>query len=124
MKRTMLGRAPTTSMITGSIAVAFVLEMLPWGGFPAPDFLALILVFWNIFQPRRVGIALAWLQLLPLFFLAKVIVVLVHLFFSGVGPTWTFFVSPLLTAALWLPMTIGILNRLNRPQSSTAAIGR
>ena len=61
MKRTMLGRAPTTSMITGSIAVAFVLEMLPWGGFPAPDFLALILVFWNIFQPRRVGIALAWL---------------------------------------------------------------
>lgn len=33
MKRTMLGRAPTTSMITGSIAVAFVLEMLPWGAF-------------------------------------------------------------------------------------------
>jgi rod shape-determining protein MreD len=168
MKRTMLGRAPTTSMITGSIAVAFALEMLPWGGFPAPDFLALILVFWNIFQPRRVGIALAWLlgllmdvhagsllgqhalaysvlsygaialhrrllwyslggqslQLLPLFFLAKVIVVVVHLFFSGIGPNWTFFISPLLTAALWLPVTTGILNRLNRPQSSTAAIGR
>jgi len=29
-----------------------------------------------------------------------------------------------LTAALWLPVTTGILNRLNRPQSSTAAIGR
>ncbi len=168
MKRTMLGRTPTTAMITGSVAVALVLELLPWGDLPMPNFLALILVFWNVFQPRRVGIALAWLlgivmdvhsgsllgqhalaysllsygaialhrrllwysivgqalQLLPLFLLAHVIVALVHLFFSGVGPSWAFFISPFLTALLWVPLTSTILRRLNRPLSSTAAIGR
>lgn len=168
MKRTMLGRTPTTAMISGSFVVALVLELLPWGGLPMPNFLALVLVFWNVFQPRRIGIALAWLlgivmdvhsgsllgqhalaysilsygaialhrrllwfslvgqalQLLPLFLLAHVVVALVHLFFSGVGPSWMFFISPLLTAVLWVPLTSSILRRLNRPLSSTAAIGR
>ena len=130
--------------------------------------MALVLVFWNVFQPRRVGIALAWLvgivmdvhagallgqhalaysilsygaialhrrllwysvsgqalQLFPLFLLTNVVVTLVNLFFSGVSPSWVYLVSPVLTAALWIPMTTWTLNRLNRPISSTAAIGR
>ena len=48
-------------MITWSFVIALGLEMLPWGNWLVPDFVALVLVFWNVFQPRRVGIALAWL---------------------------------------------------------------
>lgn len=48
-------------MIFWSFAIAIVLEMLPWGSWPMPGFLALILVFWNVYQPRRIGMALAWL---------------------------------------------------------------
>lgn len=61
MSRTLLGRAPSNAMIFVTFLVAIVLEMLPWGTFPAPSFLALILVFWNVYQPRRVGMVLAWL---------------------------------------------------------------
>lgn len=168
MKRTVLGRTPSNAMITWSFVIALGLEMLPWGNWLVPDFVALVLVFWNVFQPRRVGIALAWLvgivmdvhagallgqhalaysilsygaialhrrllwysvsgqalQLFPLFLLTNVVVTLVNLFFSGVSPSWVYLVSPVLTAALWIPVTTWTLNRLNRPISSTAAIGR
>ena len=41
---------------------ALLLEMLPGGRHPAaPDLLALVLVFWNVHQPLRVGIGLAFL---------------------------------------------------------------
>ncbi len=40
---------------------ALLLEMLPGGRHPAaPDLLALVLVFWNVHQPRRVGVGLAF----------------------------------------------------------------
>lgn len=49
------------AFIAGSIAVAFMLNVLPWGRLPAvPDFLALVLVFWNVHQPRKVGIGIAF----------------------------------------------------------------
>ncbi len=45
-----------------SIVAALALDLLPWGHSPfVPDFLALALVFWNIHQPRRVGMAAAFL---------------------------------------------------------------
>ncbi len=168
MSRTLLGRAPSKAMIFWSFLLALGLEMLPWGQWPVPGFLALILVFWNVYQPRRIGIMLAWLlglvmdiysgsllgqhalaysllsfgaialhrrllwysiagqalQLLPLFFLAQLVVVIVHFFFTGVWPQWFHFVSPVATAILWLPLATIVLARLNRPASSTAAIGR
>ncbi len=38
-----------------------MLDLLPWGRMLAvPDFVALVLVFWNIHQPRRVGIGVAF----------------------------------------------------------------
>jgi rod shape-determining protein MreD len=50
------------AFIAFSILVAFVLNILPWGrGYGVPDFLAIVLVFWNIHQPRKVGIGVAFL---------------------------------------------------------------
>ena len=47
--------------IAVSLAVAFMLNMLPWGHWVGvPDFVALVLVFWSIHQPRKVGIGLAF----------------------------------------------------------------
>ncbi|HEU4777169.1 MAG TPA: rod shape-determining protein MreD, partial [Telluria sp.] len=44
-----------------SLAGAFILNLLPWGHFiGAPDFVALVLVFWGIHQPRKVGIGIAF----------------------------------------------------------------
>ena len=43
--------------IWASLVAAFLLNLLPWGRESiAPDFLALALVFWNVREPRRVGI--------------------------------------------------------------------
>ncbi|MBI2733806.1 MAG: rod shape-determining protein MreD [Aquabacterium sp.] len=40
-----------------SLFVALCLNMLPWGRMAGvPDFLAIALVFWNVHQPRRVGV--------------------------------------------------------------------
>lgn len=47
--------------ITLSLVVAFLLNLLPWGSLVGvPDFVALVLVFWSIHQPRRVGIGVAF----------------------------------------------------------------
>ncbi len=40
-----------------SLFLALCLNMLPWGRVAGvPDFLAVALVFWNVHQPRRVGV--------------------------------------------------------------------
>ena len=45
-----------------SLIVALLLDMLPLGRVPwMPDVLALVLVFWNVHQPQRVGIGLAFM---------------------------------------------------------------
>ncbi len=44
-----------------SLIFAFMLNLLPWGGgVGVPDFVALVLVFWSIHQPRMVGIGVAF----------------------------------------------------------------
>jgi rod shape-determining protein MreD len=44
-----------------SLLAAFLLNLLPWGQTAGvPDFLAIALVFWNVHQPRRVGMAAAF----------------------------------------------------------------
>ncbi|MBI5908216.1 MAG: rod shape-determining protein MreD [Burkholderiales bacterium] len=48
--------------IWASLIAALLLNMLPLGRVPwMPDFLVLVLVFWNVHQPQRVGIGLAFL---------------------------------------------------------------
>ena len=48
--------------IWASLMAALVLNMLPLGRLAwMPDFMALVLVFWNVHQPLRVGIGLAFM---------------------------------------------------------------
>jgi rod shape-determining protein MreD len=48
--------------IAFSLAAAFLLNLMPWGRMiGVPDFVALVLLFWNVHQPRKVGIGLAFM---------------------------------------------------------------
>lgn len=47
-----------------TVFIAILLQMVPMPGFVAwvwPDFVALVLVYWGVFQPRRLGLLSAWL---------------------------------------------------------------
>ena len=47
--------------IATSLIGAFLLNLLPWRGLTGvPDFVALVVIFWSIHQPRKVGIGLAF----------------------------------------------------------------
>ncbi|MDE2401203.1 MAG: rod shape-determining protein MreD [Burkholderiales bacterium] len=47
--------------IWATLLVAFVLNLIPLGRSAAlPDLLAVVLVFWNVHQPRRVGVGVAF----------------------------------------------------------------
>ena len=49
------------STIFGSFAVALFLNFLPWRDLRlVPDFVALVLAFWCVRQPRLVGLGVAW----------------------------------------------------------------
>ena len=55
-------RPVNPAFIVITLIAAFLFNLLPWGRvLGAPDFVALVLVFWNIHQPRRVGIGAAFL---------------------------------------------------------------
>ena len=44
-----------------TLLLAFALNLVPLGRVPAmPDFLALVLVFWNVHQSRRIGVGVAF----------------------------------------------------------------
>jgi rod shape-determining protein MreD len=50
------------STILGSLALALLADFLPWTNVAlAPDFVALVLVFWCVRQPRLVGLGAGWL---------------------------------------------------------------
>jgi rod shape-determining protein MreD len=50
------------STIVASLALALVGNFLPWRNVAlAPDFVALVLAFWCVRQPRLVGLGAAWL---------------------------------------------------------------
>nr|WP_314859025.1 rod shape-determining protein MreD [uncultured Undibacterium sp.] len=53
---------PANSFFIGlSLLIAFILNLFPWGvQVGVPDFVALVLVFWSIHQPRKVGIGVAF----------------------------------------------------------------
>jgi rod shape-determining protein MreD len=56
-------RPVSPPFIAASLLSALILNFLPWGHrFWIPDFVALTLVFWNIHQPRKVGIGLAFVM--------------------------------------------------------------
>lgn len=50
------------STILGSLVLALLANFLPWRAVAlAPDFVALVLVFWCVRQPRLVGLGAGWL---------------------------------------------------------------
>ena len=53
---------PVNPVFVGfTLLFAFALNIVPLGRVPAmPDFLALVLVFWNVHQSRRVGVGLSF----------------------------------------------------------------
>ncbi len=55
---------PVSPLFIGlSLLLAFALNLLPWGQrFWVPDLVALVLVFWNIHHPRKVGIGVAFMM--------------------------------------------------------------
>jgi rod shape-determining protein MreD len=132
--------------IVVSLLVALLLDMLPLGRQPwLPDLLALVLVFWNVHQPLRVGIGTAFMfglgmdvhqsallgqhalsytalsffatmihrrllwfpvpsqavQVLPLFFAAHLIELIIRLINGDAFPGWTILLAPFLEALLW-----------------------
>ena len=49
--------------IAVTLVCAFILTLLPWGGLTGvPDFVALVLIFWSVHQPRKVGIGVAFVM--------------------------------------------------------------
>ncbi len=54
-------RPANSLFIWASLIGALIFNLLPWGRTPlVPDVLAIALVFWNIHQPRRVGMGAAF----------------------------------------------------------------
>jgi rod shape-determining protein MreD len=50
------------SFMALSVTVALLLNLLPWRDLRGvPDFLALVIAFWCIHQPRKMGLGIAWM---------------------------------------------------------------
>jgi len=138
---------PVNPLFIGATLLgALAFELVPFGRQPAlPDLLALALVFWNVHQPRRVGVGVAFffgllldvhegallgqhalaytllsfaaisihrrllwfglldqaLQIVPLFFAAHFVSLVVRLMAGDMFPGWTVLLAPLLEALLW-----------------------
>jgi rod shape-determining protein MreD len=49
------------AFIALTLAIAVVLNLLPWRSvIGIPDWVAIVIVFWGVHEPRKVGIGLAW----------------------------------------------------------------
>ncbi len=129
-----------------TLLLAFAFNLVPLGRDPlVPDFVALVLVFWNVHQSRRVGVGLAFLfglmmdvhagavlgqhalaytllsffaitihrrllwftvpsqavQILPLFFAAHAVSLIVRMVAGGMFPGWQVLLAPVFEALLW-----------------------
>ena len=143
-----------------TLLFGFALNLVPFGRVPAmPDFLALVLVFWNVHQPRRVGVGVAFLfglmmdvhdgavlgqhalaytllgffataihrrllwftvpsqavQILPLFFAAHAVALIVRMLAGGMFPGWNLVFAPVFEAFLWPIATWLLLAPQRRP---------
>ncbi len=129
-----------------TLIVALMVDMVPTGRLAAmPDVLAVVLVFWGVHQPRRIGVLwafvfgllmdvhdgallgqhalaysglsfgaitlhrrLTWfplgaqaVQVLPLFFGAHALALIVRMIVGGMWPGWGVLLAPVFEAALW-----------------------
>lgn len=61
--RSVLHKPVGGRFIAGSLIAALLLNLLPWNGVAVllwPDLVAMVLLYWSIHQPRRVGLSVAW----------------------------------------------------------------
>ena len=146
---------PANPLFIGfTLVLAFAVNVLPLGRAPAmPDLLAVALVFWNVHQPRRVGVGVAFvfgllmdvhqgallgqhalaytllsfvaitihrrllwfgvveqaLQIVPLFFAAHGVALLVRLAAGDMFPGWWLLLAPVFESLLWPVVTILLL---------------
>lgn len=143
-----------------TLALALGFNLVPFGRVAAmPDLLALALVFWNVHQPRRVSVGVAFLfglvldvhdgailgqhalaytllgyfattihrrllwftvpsqavQILPLFFAAHAVSLIVRLLAGGMFPGWNLLLAPVFEALLWPIATWVLLAPQRRP---------
>ena len=129
-----------------ALSVNMLMNMGLWGRAAwVPDLLAIVLVFWSVHQPLRIGVGVAFafglamdmhqgallgqhalaytvlgffaiymhrrllwfpvptqaVQVLPLFAAAQLLELLVRMLAGGTFPGWSFFLAPLIQAALW-----------------------
>jgi rod shape-determining protein MreD len=152
---------PVNPLFVGlTLLFALALNIVPLGRMAAmPDFLALVLVFWNVHQSRRVGVGLAFffgllmdvhdgavlgqhalaytllsffaitihrrllwftvpsqaVQILPLFFAAHAVSLIVRMIAGGMFPGWELLLAPLFEALLWPIATWLLLAPQRRP---------
>jgi rod shape-determining protein MreD len=138
---------PVNPLFVGfTLLLAFAINIVPLGRAPLmPDVVALVLVFWNVHQSRRVGVGLAFffglmmdvhdgamlgqhalaytllsffavtmhrrllwfpvlsqaMQILPLFFAAHAVSLIVRMIAGGMFPGWELFLAPVFEALLW-----------------------
>jgi rod shape-determining protein MreD len=140
--------------IAFTLLIALAVGLLPLGRQPsAPDLLAVVLAFWNVHQPRRVGIGVAFvlgllmdvgdgallgqhalsytllsyvaitihrrllwfgiaeqaLQILPLFFAAHAVALMVRMVSGGMFPGWMIVLAPIFEGLLWPIVTVLLL---------------
>lgn len=143
-----------------TLVVALLANLIPLGRVPGmPDLLALALVFWNVHQPRRVSVGVAFLfglvmdvhdgailgqhalaytllsyfattihrrllwftvpsqavQILPLFFAAHAVSLVVRMLAGGMFPGWNLLLAPVFEALLWPIATWVLLAPQRRP---------
>jgi len=152
---------PVNPLFIGfTMLVALGVNLLPVGRHPAqPDLLAVVLVFWNVHQARRIGVGVAFLfglamdvhdgavlgqhalaytllsffattihrrllwftvpsqalQILPLFFAAHLVSLVVRLMAGGMFPGWELLLAPVFEALLWPLVTWVLLAPQRRP---------
>ncbi|MDK9724064.1 MAG: rod shape-determining protein MreD [Sterolibacteriaceae bacterium MAG5] len=146
--------------VWASLFLAYFLNLIPFGRIPGvPDWVALVLTFWCIHQPLRIGMgsafflgvlmdiadgsimgqhALAYvplafaagglsrrilwfplllqaLHVLPMLFVAQLIMVVARLMGGAEFPGLLYFLSSFVAAALWHPLTYLLLLPQYRP---------
>ncbi|PWB45562.1 MAG: rod shape-determining protein MreD [Nitrosomonadales bacterium] len=63
VKAPTLARPPSGQFIAMTLFAALMLDILPWQGAALllrPDFVLLLLLYWAVHQPLRIGMAAAW----------------------------------------------------------------
>lgn len=147
--------------IVFTLVVAIVLNLIPSGRIPGiPDWVALVLAFWSVREPLKVGMAVGFalglimdvsygsvlgqhplgyvlvaylasglsrrvlwfplpqqaLHILPILLAMQVVMALARLIGGAAFPGWSYFLSSVTAAVLWMPLNYLLLLPQFRPE--------